>query len=302
MSYNGRLCLDCLSKNVQDTFEETEDEQKYFQCDFCDEKYIQTEIYNHMDKQHYENIMDIETTENPKHESEETLLPNSKRRKIVREESDGKYDTNNENNIDFQIDTRIEENEVANATTPDGLNVSDIKDEFHDNISIDEFSNNVGQNFDEDVLSKNTNLSENQVPTTDSDVGNSTYTKSLNSDIQKNIKSDPDVEADLEITYVKKENLEKTRVKLLIIKDNGDKEIFKICIRKASNNINLVDVKQHLMSQPRNYNNFDIKKYIYSVQTIEDGIPSWEDCDEDDGMVALPLCGDIIIIKCCFKS
>ena len=285
---------------MQDTFEETEDEQKYFQCDFCDEKYIQTEIYNHMDKQHYENIMDIETTENPKHESEETLLPNSKRRKIVREESDEKYDTNNENNIDSQIDTRIEEN--STTTTPDGLNVSDIKDEFHDNISIDEFSNNVGQNFDEDILSKNANLSENQVPTTDSEVVNSTYAQSLNSDIQKNIKSDPDVEADLEITYVKKENLEKTRVKLLIIKDNGDKEIFKICIRKASNNISLVDVKQHLMSQPRNYNNFDIKKYIYSVQTIEDGIPSWEDYDEDEGMVALPLCGDVIIIKCCFKS
>ena len=56
-----------------------------------------------MDRQHYENIMDIETTENPKHESEETLLPNSKRRKIVREESDGKYDTNNSHS-DFKFE------------------------------------------------------------------------------------------------------------------------------------------------------------------------------------------------------
>ena len=43
--------------------------------------------------------------------------------------------------------------------------------------------------------------------------------------------------------------------------------------------------------------------YEFSVNIIdEDGIDGWMDCDEDDGMEFLPIFGDKIIIKCCFKS
>ena len=264
-----------------------------------------------MDKEHYGNIMDIETTainesnnrEKPEDvdESEnEEALPNSKRRKIVIDNSEKKSGTNDENNIQSQIDPKTEVIKEESTATTHEVKVSDIREEFNDKITIkEEFSNNLEQNFNEHVQSKSTNFIENQILT---DVRNPICSKNLNSETQKTIKSDPDMAADLQITYVKKENLEKTQVKLLIIKDNGDQEIFKIKIQKPSNNITLVDVKQHLMSQPRKYNNFDIEKYEYQVKTTEDGIPSWEDCDEDDGMLFLPLFEDLIIIKCCFKS
>ena len=79
--------------------------------------------------------------------------------------------------------------------------------------------------------------------------------------------------------------------------------MFGILIRKASNNVTLVDVKQHLMSQPQKYDNFDVKMYEYTVKTTdEDGIEGFEDCDEDDEMAVLPLFGNMIVLKCWLKS
>ena len=113
---------------------------------------------------------------------------------------------------------------------------------------------------------------------------------------------------DIEITYVKKETLpEKTKVKVIINKVHEDPKMFGILICKASNNVTLVDVKQHLMSQPQKYNNFDVKMYEYTAKTTdEDGIEGFEDCDEDDEMAVLPLFGNIhecmIVLKCWLKS
>ena len=104
--------------------------------------------------------------------------------------------------------------------------------------------------------------------------------------------------SDAEITFVKKENLpKKTKVKLII--GNEDDRGFGILIRKATNKVNLVDVKQHLMSQPRKYNNFDVNIYEYTVQT---GIEFFDDCDEDDELAVLPQFGNMIVLKCWLKS
>ena len=128
-------------------------------------------------------------------------------------------------------------------------------------------------------------------------------TTTINATQEVIIKPEPEND-DLEITYVKKENLpEKTKVKLIINKDHGNPKMFGIFIRKASNNVTLVDVKQHLMSQPRKYNNFDVEMYEYTVQTTdEDGIEGFEDCDEDDEMAVLPQFGNMIVLKCWLKS
>ena len=128
-------------------------------------------------------------------------------------------------------------------------------------------------------------------------------TTTINATQEVIIKPEPEND-DLEITYVKKENLpEKTKVKLIINKDHGNPKMFGILIRKASNNVTLVDVKQHLMSQPRKYNNFDVEMYEYTVQTTdEDGIEGFEDCDEDDEMAVLPQFGNMIVLKCWLKS
>ena len=110
---------------------------------------------------------------------------------------------------------------------------------------------------------------------------------------------------DLQITFVKKEHssLSKTKVQLTINRDNEDTEVFRILIRKPPNSVTLADVKQHLMSNPKKYNNFNGDLFEYNVKTNIDGIDGFEDCDEEEDDVAtLPLIENQIVLKCWYKS
>ena len=213
INYDGRLCLVCLDKWVKDTFEVTDNKIDLFRCDFCDEKNIPPEIYIHMDKVHYEDIV----------QSEEII----------------------EKNDDLMT-----------------KNDDDDKSLIQSQILLPNDENNISQS--EQIEKK-----------------------------------------DLQITFVKKEHslLSKTKVQLTINRDNEETEVFRILIRKPPNSVTLADVKQHLMSNPKKYNNFNGDLFEYNVKTNIDGIDGFEDCDEEEDEVAtLPLIENQIVLKCWYKS
>ena len=53
-NYNGRLCFECLDTWVNDVIEEN---KELVQCEFCHYKNVQPDIYIHIDKNHYDNIV-----------------------------------------------------------------------------------------------------------------------------------------------------------------------------------------------------------------------------------------------------
>ena len=240
-SYNvGRLCFECMVEWVYSKDTRTDDENKIFGCDFCDEQYIRPDIYIHMDKKHYDNIIqsEIESTdeENLNHDEEgrlenEIVLPNSKFHLLANDDSREIFsDASNEKIIQPQI-------KIANDKyTPKNEHIED---------------------------------------------------------------------KDLSITFIKQEySLQsKTKITITINRRGGDKDVFAILIRKPPNSVTLADVKQHLMSNPERYNNFDGDLYEYDAKTNIGGIEGYKFCDEDEEAVAtLPLLGDQIVLKCWYKS
>ena len=97
--YDGRLCLDCINVCLNDVYEVTEENEELFQCEFCGFRNILPDIYIHIDKKHYDNILTkISTTENESRkrnheevtESDQKELPDSKHRKIIKDEVETK--------------------------------------------------------------------------------------------------------------------------------------------------------------------------------------------------------------------
>ena len=123
------------------------------------------------------------------------------------------------------------------------------------------------------------------------------------------IKTDPDKDDDVVVTYIKKEHSEKTNVKVYIEKDtNGARGMYEIQINKASD-VTLRDVKQHLMKYRRRYyKNFDPNIYDYCVNKFEytkdeERVEGVKYLDENTGNnEVLPLLGDMIILNCWLKT
>ena len=108
----GRLCFECMVEWVYSKDTGTDDESKLFGCDFCDEKYIQPEIYIHIDKEHYDEIiqsemmLDIESTDSNE------VLPNSKFPRIVNNDAGEIFsEANNENIIQSENSIKEKQND-----------------------------------------------------------------------------------------------------------------------------------------------------------------------------------------------
>ena len=95
--YDGRFCLDCINACLNDVYEVTEENGELFQCEFCGFRNILPDIYIHIDKKHYDNILTkIPARENESRkrnhedETDQKKLPDSKHCKIIKDEFETK--------------------------------------------------------------------------------------------------------------------------------------------------------------------------------------------------------------------
>ena len=260
--YDGRLCLECLDKSVQDAYEETVDKQAYLQCDFCDEKYIQPEIYIHMDKEHYENIMDIETTainesgNEEKQKSQEVdepeneEWPNSKLCKIDSDTSQKEFGKIRDN-FDGNINSKIAE------------------DEFQIQENLTDTTNDLNSYASQEIINSD-HCREDEIKITWMKKEPSQEKAKVHLTIKEN---NGDPEQFLILLRMAQNNVTLADVKQHLMKkpgkyNNFDVGMYEYCVKR----------------------------------TLEKDGSLWEDCDEDNEMAVLPLFGNMIVLKCWLKS
>ena len=287
-NYNGRLCFECLDTWVNDVIEEN---KELVQCEFCHYKNVQPDIYIHIDKNHYDNI--VVKSNKIQADFEEPIDDNivAKSNKIQRTEITESIDDMNEkenfggkdlekkkNSCNFT--EKIEHNNPPKRTMK-------VKDEFK--IKSENNEDNANMEFASSKKVKKSKNNESKIEQPGK------YIETAN-----DIKSKKKNNKDLHITYVKKEHLPNTKVQITLCGVNRHTEIIRIKIRKIPNTVTLADIKQHLMSQPEKYGIFGNRNCEYQVQTAVnvDGIAIYEEYDEDEEMDFLPLFDNMIVLKC----